>query len=107
MYHGYFVNYLKFLYGGNTKINGSILWIYTEEDVFKVNLTDYQRFGKYTFFHKNRFPNDGNFHKQMTCCDLEYGLFRCFTHYFNRRYRIPYSKEDWECFRRDALKYKM
>lgn len=58
-------------------------------------------------FHKNYKANLGHFHKQFDCHDLEYGLYRCFTHDFNIKYSIPYGKEDWVRFKKDALKYKL
>jgi hypothetical protein len=94
------------LYGGSYEVKGSILFIRCGNDEFKVNLFDGRKFGKYTFFHKNK-SNKGYFHKQLECKDLEYGLFRCFTHNFNKLYNISYSKEDWWKFEADALKYKI
>ena len=75
--------------------------------MFKVSLLDGSRFNRYTFFHKNHVPYDGHFHKHMDCVDLEYGMYRCFTHAFNKKNGIPYSKEDWKRFEKDALKYKL
>lgn len=106
-YYKYFLNYLVHLYGGSYEVQGHILFIYCENDIFKVSLLDGSRFNKFTFFHKNYKSNNGYFHKQFDCRDLEYGLFRCFTHEFNIKYGIPYSKEDWWRFEKDALKYKM
>lgn len=105
-YHKYFLNYLIQLYGGSYEIQGTILFLTCGNDEFKVNLLDNSRFNKYTFFHKNHY-NRGHFHKQFDCRDLEYGLFRCFTHEFNIKYGIPYNKEDWWRFEKDALKYKL
>ena len=39
--------------------------------------------------------------------DLEYGIFRCFTHSFDKENDIPYNKENWIRFETDALKYKL
>jgi hypothetical protein len=77
------------------------------DDMFKVSLLDGSRFNQFTFFHKNHVPYNGHFHKHMTCRDLEFGIFRCFTHSFDKEIGIPYSKEDWKRFENDALKYKM
>jgi hypothetical protein len=81
--------------------------MYSENDVFKVSLLDGSRFDEFTFYHKNHVPYDGHFHKHFVCRDLEYGVYRCFTHAFNKIYQIPYDKEDWKRFEKDALKYKM
>lgn len=106
-YHKYFLNYLVYLYGGSYKVNGKFLYMYVSDDVFMVNLLDGSRFNKYTFYHQNHAAKKEYFHKQLECRDLEYGIFRCFTHSFNKEYGIPFDKEDWLCFERDALKYKM
>lgn len=106
-YHRYFLNYLIILYGGKYEIKNTTLFLYIGNDAFYVNLLDGSRFGKYTFFHKNNATNTKYCHKQLECKDLEYGLFRCFTHEFNKQYEIPYSKEDWWRFEADALRYKI
>lgn len=105
-YYKYFLNYLIYLYGGSYEVKNKFLYMYIDEDVFIVNLLDGSRFNKFTFYHQNHVANK-HFHKQLTCKDLEYEIFRCFTHAFNKKYDIPYSKEDWICFEKDALKYKM
>lgn len=105
-YYKYFLNYLIYLYGGSYEVKNKFLYMYIDEDVFIVNLLDGSRFNKFTFYHQNHVANK-HFHKQLTCKDLECGIFRCFTHAFNKKYDIPYSKEDWICFEKDALKYKM
>lgn len=106
-YHKYFLNYLITLYGGSYEVQGHILFMYSGNDIFKVSLLDGSRFDKFTFFHKNYKANLGHFHKQFDCHDLEYGLYKCFTHDFNTKYGIPYSTEDWKRFEKDALKYKL
>lgn len=107
-YHKYFINYLILLYGGSYKIQNSILFIFCGDDEFKVSLLDGSRFDKYTFFHKNNGgTNCGHFHKQFECRELEYGLFRCFTHDFNVKYNIYNHSEDYKRFAKDALKYKI
>ena len=106
-YYKYFINYLILLYGGSYKIEGTMLFIYCGSDEFKVNLLDGSRFDKYTFFHKNYKANHGHFHKQLECRDLEYGLYRCFTHEFNYIYGITSGPEDYKRFAKDALKYKI
>lgn len=106
-YYKYFLNYLVFLYGGSYEVQEYQLFIYSDQNVFKVSLFDGSRFGEFSFYHKNHVPYNGYFHKHLTCRDLEYGIFRCFTHAFNKKYGIPYSKEDWKRFEKDALKYKM
>lgn len=106
-YYKYFLNYLIFLYGGSYKLKDTMLFIYCGDDRFHVNLLDGSRFDKYTFYHKNKASNTKYSHKQLECRDLEYGLFRCFTHNFNKKYEIPYDKEDYKRFAKDALKYKI
>ena len=106
-YHKYFLNYLVYLYGGSYDVQGYMLFMYSGKDVFKVSLLDGSRFNKYTFFHKNHVRYDGHLHKHFESKDLEYGIFRCFTHSFGKENDIPYDKEDWKRFEKDALKYKM
>ena len=107
-YHKYFINYLILLYGGSYKIQNSILFIFCGDDEFKVSLLDGSRFDKYTFFHRNSGgSNYGHFHKQFECRDLEYGLFKCFTHDFNVKHNIYNHPEDYKRFAKDALKYKI
>lgn len=106
-YHKYFLNYLICLYGGSYEVQSHILFMYSGDDVFKVSLLDGSRFNQFTFFHKNHKPYDGHFYKHITCKNLEFGIFRCFTHSFDNEFGIPYSKEDWKRFERDALKYKL
>ena len=106
-YYKYFLNYLVHLYGGSYEVKGYLLFIYSGDDVFKVSLLDGSRFDKFTFFHKNHVFYDGHFHKHLTCNDLEYGIFRCFTHSFDKENNIPYDKENWVRFEQDALKYKL
>lgn len=106
-YHKYFINYLILLYGGSYKIKNTTLFIYCGCDEFHVNLLDGSRFDKYTFFHKNQAANTQYFHKQFECRDLEFGLYKCFTHDFNKKIGIPFNREDWWRFEKDALKYKI
>lgn len=106
-YQKYFLNYLIILYGGTYEIRNTTLFIYVGNDEFHVNLLDGSRFDKYDFFHRNKTTNTKYCHKQLECKDLEYGLFRCFTHGFNKQYGIPYNKEDWWKFEADALRYKI
>lgn len=106
-YYKYFINYLILLYGGSYKIKNTTLFIYCGSDEFHVNLLDGSRFDKYTFFHKNQAANTQYFHKQFECRDLEFGLYKCFTHDFNKKIGIPFNKEDWWRFEKDALKYKI
>ena len=95
------------LYGGSYEVQGHILFMYAGKDIFKASLLDGSRFDRFTFYHKNYKANLGHFHKQFDCHDLEYGLYKCFTHDFNVKYGIPYGKEDWKRFEKDALKYKL
>ena len=106
-YYKYFLNYLIHIYGGSYEVQGHMLFMWSGEDVFKVSLFDGSRFNKFTFFHKNHVYHDRYYHKQFECKDLEYGIWRCFTHSFNRKIGISYSKEDWTRFEKDVLKYKL
>ncbi|MGN0246938.1 MAG: hypothetical protein ACI4DK_13370 [Lachnospiraceae bacterium] len=106
-YYKYFVNYLILLYGGSYEIRNSTLFMFCGNDEFYVNLFDGSRFGEYTFFHKNYKFDTKYFHKQFTCKQLEFGMYQCFTHDFNKKYNISYKKEDWKRFEKDALKYKI
>ena len=106
-YYKYFLNYLITLYGGSYELQGHMLFMYAGNSIFKVSLLDGSRFNKFTFYHKNYKANLGHFHKQFDCHDLEFGLYKCFTHDFNIKYGIHYSKEDWVRFKEDTLKYKI
>lgn len=106
-YYKYFLNYSVAIYGGTYKVDDTVLFIVCGNDEFKVSLLDGSRFGEFTFYHKNKKPRNGYFHKHLVVKDLEYGIFRCFTHEFNREYGIRYNKDDWRRFEQDAVKYKL
>lgn len=105
-YQQYFLDYLIELYGGEYKIVNHFLFFSVGNDTFKVSLLDGSRFNEWSFFHQNKFGNTTARHLQLKCRDFEYGLFKCFTHEFNKTYDIPYSNEDFFRFREDAIKYK-
>lgn len=88
--------------------NHTYLKLEIEYDIFKVNLSDKERFGEYTFFHQNSQSKDGKkyYHVQLKVRNFGFGIYACCTH-FQKRLGISYNKEDWIKFRDDAIKYKM
>ena len=107
-YYKYFLNYLIYLYGGEYSLEGTLLFLRNDKDVFKVNLLDGSRFNKFTFFHQNKLGhNVGHFHKQFCSHTLEWGLFKAFTHQLNLDIGYYSTQEDWHRFEKDVLKYKM
>ena len=79
--------------------------IKNEKDNFKVNLTDKQRFGEYTLFHKNHYYDLNNYHTQGKYKDLHFLIFVAATHSINKEVGIKSTAEDWFAFKKDALKY--
>lgn len=95
-------------YGGTTWLKNNVLYIKIGTDLFHVNITDGQRFRKFTLYHQNRQRAlDGKRynHVQLVGKYLDYVVYRAFTHEFNKTLGIESTTEDWQRFRQDALWY--
>jgi len=91
------------LYSGRYIIQDKVIFLYIEKDVFYFNLTDKERFGVFTIFHKNKFGNPG-YHVQCSARTILYAFFICFTHNFNVENNIKNTTEDFVRFKTDCLK---
>ena len=104
----YLMEYLKFLYEGDYKIEkspfGDILYINNKEDTFKVNLSDLKRFNYYSLFHKNNCGQRQYFHLQGRYKTLDYVIINAFTHSFNNKNQIKNQREDYIYLLKDAKK---
>jgi len=103
------LDYCIFNYGGSCVREGDLLRIFVDKDEFYINVTDCRRFGRYTIYHRNTNRHtDGvkRFHTQARVKHLTYAFFLCFTHAFNKKYKIFNQPADYDRFEKDALKYK-
>lgn len=90
-------------FGGTTNIINDILFINIGADVFKVSLLDKKRLGEYTVFHQS---NNKFWHQQFKARNLNWALFKLFTHDFNKINDIPFiTQEDYHYFCRDSERY--
>ena len=104
------LNYCIYCYGGSYKIEGNLVRIFVEDDEFYINVADRRRFGKYTIYHRNEGRHlDGirRFHVQTHTTHLPHAFFICFTHAFNKKYKILNQPGDFARFQEDALKYNI
>lgn len=104
----YIIRHLRDTYGGTVTYKDECLYIEVNGDKFRVNLTDKERFGYYTFFHRNSGRNlDGKYyyHTQLKDKDLAHGLFLIWCHKFNKDLNIWSTHEDWTRFVNDAYRY--
>ena len=108
-----FCSFLEELYGGThyfTKhpMGYDILVIENGYDKFKINLTDKDRFGKFTLFHRNFGAFlDGTYayHKQVEGRDLSYILFCAYQHDFAKKNGISWNKENYQRLMQDWRRY--
>ena len=84
--------------------DNSIMFIHTPFDDFKIYLKDKERFNNYTVSHKNKKENCGNWHTQFRCRDLDYGIYMCLVHGFNKYHNIWSYDSDYIRFRIDTVK---
>lgn len=111
-----YIHYIKYgcsLYNGQFLIKNNILFIYIEEDEFKICLSDLDNKNfnkKITLYHRNRQNNlDGNryWHIQRKDSRITFLLFLAFTHSIYKEIGIQtYTKEDYSKFLFDANRYK-
>lgn len=104
----YIIQHLRNTYGGSLKYKDHCLILEIGSDKFRVNLTDKNRFGYYTFFHRSnarRLDGKYDYHVQLKTSNLGKGLFQCWTHELHKESNIWYTEEDWKRFVDDAHKY--
>ena len=102
------IRHLRATYGGVVSYKDNCLYVEVNGDKFRVNLTDKQRFGYYTFFHRDsgrRLDGKWYYHSQLKDKDLAHGLFLVWCHKFNKELGIWSTHEDWLKFVNDAYKY--
>lgn len=107
-YERVFLNFCIAIYGGSYTIKGDLLLLKIDDDIFKINLRDGERFRQYTLFHRSTRPNaDGKhyYHVQIKTRTLDFALFNAFTHSFNISVGIKYTTEDFIRFREDSKKH--
>ena len=95
-------------YGGTIAKRSNTLDIKIGSDRFHVNVTDGNRFGKFTLYHRNRqraLDGKYHYHKQGNYGSLAYAIYVAFTHEFTKVLDIGTSQEDYRRFKQDALKY--
>ena len=69
----YLIRYLCAIYGGKICCKDDCFYVEVNGDKFRVNLTDKQRFGYYTFFHRDsgrRLDGKYYYHSQLKDKDL-------------------------------------
>lgn len=100
--------YAEQLYDMKVKVSysedRSILFLHNHFDDFKIYLNDKERFNYYTIAHKNKKENQGHWHTQMKCRDLNYGIYMCLVHGFNKCYGLWSNNEDFYRFYTDAMR---
>ena len=102
------IRHLRNTYGGIISYKDDCLYVEVNGDKFRVNLTDKQRFGYYTFFHRDsgrRLDGKHYYHTQLKDRCLAHGLFLVWCHKFNKELNIWSTHEDWTKFVNDAYKY--
>ena len=102
------IRHLRNTYGGIISYKDDCLYVEVNGDKFRVNLTDKQRFGYYTFFHRDssrRLDGKYYYHTQLKDKCLAHGLFLVWCHKFNKELDIWSTHEDWTKFVNDAYKY--
>ena len=104
----YIIRHLRATYGGILTYKDNCLYVEIDGDKFRVNLTDKQRFGYYTFFHRDsgrRLDGKYYYHTQLKDKELAHGLFLVWCHKFNKSLGIWPTEEDWLRFINDAYQY--
>ena len=81
------------------------LVLFFGNDVFEVDTSEVNKFGRYTFLHTNAM-HDIYRRKIIEHRDLEFGIFLLIAYYSNREWSLPIpSIEDWKRFRLDVIRY--
>lgn len=104
------IRHLRAVYGGSISYKENCFYVEVNGDKFRVNLTDKERFGYYTFFHRDSGRHlDGKYyyHTQLKDKCLAHGLFLIWCHKFNKDLGIWSTEEDWHRFVNDAYKYSI
>jgi hypothetical protein len=78
---------------GFAEIRNDMLYITTECSKWKVNLTDYSRFGKYTLFHYNK-DNSGSWHMQYRYKDILCLIAEACAHDFHKYNNLTFNTAD-------------
>ena len=102
------INYASYLYDIKVSISylqNNILFLHTPFDDFKIYLQDKKRFGYFTIAHKNHKQDKKYWHTQLKCNTLDYAIYICLVHGFNKIYNLWSSQEDYERFLADAKRY--
>ena len=102
------IRHLRATYGGVISYKDNCFYVEINGDKFRVNLTDKERFGYYTFFHRDsgsRLDGKMYYHVQLKDKCLAHGLFLIWCHKFNKDIGIWPTNEDWLKFVNDAYKY--
>ena len=102
------IRYLRATYGGTISYKDDCFYVKINGDKFRVNLTDKERFGYYTFFHRDsgrRLDGKWYYHTQLKDKCLAHGLFLIWCHKFNKDLGIWSNQDDWQKFVNDAYKY--
>ena len=81
----------------------TIMFIKTPKNRFKIYLLDFERFGYYTVMHENRYSDKG-WHKQLRARSLNYAIYMCCVHDFNKENGIWSYNFDYKRFMDDAYK---
>ena len=104
----YIIRHLRNIYGGTVTCKDKCMYVEVDGDKFRVNLSDKQRFGYYTFFHRDsgrRLDGKYYYHTQLKDKCLAHGLFLVWCHKFNKELNVWPTHEDWTKFVNDAYKY--
>lgn len=87
---------------------GKLLIIQNEDDIFKINLSDKVRFGKFTVYHRNSaklLTGEYNYHVQLEARHLSYALWHIYVHKFHKTNHLFWSNEDYHRFMQDWMRY--
>lgn len=88
--------------------NKEIMFISTPWDNFKIFLKDKERFGEYTIFHQNKHKQKDEaeyaWHKQRTCFTLDFVVFICAVHGFQKEFDLRFDHVDFKRFKQDTIR---
>lgn len=97
--------FLSMLYNMTYKRDGNQLFVYGAQSMFKVNLTDMNRFGVYTLYHKNNHRIDKaktTWHPQLKSKDIYKVIFYAFSHDFYKNNNLWANEHDVAWFKKDV-----
>lgn len=81
----------------------TVMFIKTPENYFKIYLLDFERFGYYSVMHENHYGEKG-WHRQLRARSLNYAIYMCCVHDFNKENSIWSYNFDYKRFMDDAYK---